>query len=54
MDDLEAEELMPDRATLPILKAGETVHRNDALIELEDIWRALTNEGSESKRMLSR
>jgi hypothetical protein len=52
MDDLETEILESDKQALPILKPGESVkvHRNnDALLELEDIWRALTNEGSELK-----
>jgi hypothetical protein len=56
MDDLETEILESDKQALPILKPGESVkvHRNnDALLELEDIWRALTNEGSELRMKLA-
>lgn len=55
-DDLETEILESDKQALPILKPGESVkvHRNnDALLELEDIWRALTNEGSEFSKKLA-
>ena len=52
MDDIETEVLEAEDA-LPILKIGEKVQRNEALMELEDIWKALTNEGSESRRMLA-